>query len=127
MHIKDFYVRDITLSSQNVLRGDDLEGPRPPQRGEISHFSMQLMMEFLSYEPFSNFMEIYGPSMRFEISHMMITMNCTYLSKKSLRTTGIYQSTASKTLRNQIWQMMIQTLLFHVLKDKVGLILSTRV
>ena len=59
-----------------------MEGHRPPQRGEISYFSMQLMMECISFEPFSNFMEIYGPSMQFEIP-MMITMNCTCLPKNN--------------------------------------------
>ena len=65
-HAHQRLLHEITLSSQNVLRGDDLEGRRAPQRGEISYFSMQLMMKF---EPFSNFMETYGPSMQFEISY----------------------------------------------------------
>ena len=68
-HAHQRLLLEITLSSQNVLRGGDLEGRRPPQRGEISYSSMQLMTEFLSREPFSNFMEIYGPSMQFEISY----------------------------------------------------------
>jgi len=55
-HAHQRLLHEITLSSQNVLRGDDLEGRRPPQRGDISYFWMQMMMEFLSIEPFSNFM-----------------------------------------------------------------------
>ena len=62
-------LHEITLSSGNVLRGDDLEGRRPAQRGEISYFAMQLMMEFPAYESFHNFMEIYGPTMQITISY----------------------------------------------------------
>ena len=62
-------LHEITLSSQNVLRGDDLEGRRPPQRGEISYLGMLLMMEALNFAPFATFMELYAPSMNFEVSY----------------------------------------------------------
>ena len=62
-------LHEITLSSQNVLRGDDLEGRQPLQRGQVSYFSMELMMEALAYEPFSTFMEIYAPAMDFTVSY----------------------------------------------------------
>ena len=62
-------LHEITPSSQNILTGDDLEGGRPLQRGDISYFSMHLMMEVLAYESFTNFMTIYRPSIGFEISY----------------------------------------------------------
>ena len=68
-HAHQRLLHEITLSSQNVFRGDDLEGRRPPQRGEISYFSMILMMEALAYASFSTFMEIYAPSMDFMVSY----------------------------------------------------------
>ena len=64
-HAHQRLLHEITLSSQNVLRGDDLEGRQPLQRGQVSYFSMELMMEALAYEPFSTFMEIYAPAMDF--------------------------------------------------------------
>ena len=62
-------LHEITLGSQNVLRGDDLEGRRPPQRGEISYLGMLLMMEGLKFAPFKTFMELYAPSMNFQVSY----------------------------------------------------------
>jgi hypothetical protein len=68
-HAHQRLLHEITLSSQNVLRGDDLEGRQPLQRGQVSYFSMELMMEALAYEPFSTFMEIYAPAMDFTVSY----------------------------------------------------------
>ena len=60
---------ELTLSSQNVLRGDDLEGRPPLQRGDISYTCMEMMVEFLAFESFNNFMTLYGPTMQFEVSY----------------------------------------------------------
>ena len=66
-------LHEITLSSMHALTGADLEGRRAPVRGEISYFSMLLMMEALNFAPFNTFMELYAPSMNlsmnFEVSY----------------------------------------------------------
>jgi len=53
----------------HALTGADLEGRRAPVRGEISYFSMLLMMEALNFAPFNTFMELYAPSVNFEVSY----------------------------------------------------------
>ena len=40
-------LHEITLTSQNILQGDDLEGGQPLQRGDISYFSLWLMISNL--------------------------------------------------------------------------------
>ena len=62
-------LHEITLTGQNVLRGDDLEGGQPVQRGDISYFSLLLMMTALAHAEFKTFMDHYAPGMGFEISH----------------------------------------------------------
>ena len=62
-------LHEITLTGQNVLRGDDLEGGQPLQRGEISYFSLLLMMAALAQAEFKTFMDYYAPAMGFEISY----------------------------------------------------------
>ena len=62
-------LHEITLSSMHVLTSADLEGRRAPVRGEISYFSMTLMMEALNFAPFKTFTELYAPSMNFEVSY----------------------------------------------------------
>ena len=44
-------LHEITLTSQIILRGDDLEGGQPLQRGDISYFSLLMMMEALNFKP----------------------------------------------------------------------------
>ena len=61
-------LHEITLSSMHALTGADLEGRRAPVRGEISYFSMLLMMEALNFAPFNTFMELYAPSMNFSMN-----------------------------------------------------------
>ena len=61
-------LHEITLTGQNVLRGDDLEGGQPVQRGDISYFSLLLMMTALAHAEFKTFMDHYAPGMGFEIS-----------------------------------------------------------
>ena len=53
----------------HALTGADLEGRRAPVRGEISYFSMLLMTEALNFAPFNTFMELYAPSVNFEVSY----------------------------------------------------------
>ena len=62
-------LHEITLTSQTILQGDDLEGGQPLQRGDISYFSLWLMMSALSDASFSNFMDQYAPMMGFQISY----------------------------------------------------------
>ena len=50
-------LHEITLTAQVVLRGPDLEGGEPLQRGDISYFSLLLMMEALARASFKTFME----------------------------------------------------------------------
>ena len=62
-------LHEITLTGQNVLRGDDLEGGQPLQRGDISYFSLLLMMTALAHAEFKTFMDHYAPAMGYEISY----------------------------------------------------------
>ena len=62
-------LHEITLAGQNVLRGDDLEGGQPLQRGDISYFSLLLMMTALADAEFKTFMDYYAPAMGYEISY----------------------------------------------------------
>ena len=62
-------LHDITLQGQTILTEDDLEGSRPLERGDISFFSLWLMMSALSDASFSTFMEQYAPMMGYEISY----------------------------------------------------------
>ena len=62
-------LHDITLAGQRILPIDDLEGGRPLERGDISYFSLWLMMSALSDASFSTFMEQYAPMMGYEISY----------------------------------------------------------
>ena len=62
-------LHEITLTSQNILQGDDLEGGQPLQRGDISYFSLWLMMSALADASFKRFMEQYAPMMGYEISY----------------------------------------------------------
>ena len=62
-------LHEITLTGQVVLRGPDLEGGEPLQRGDISYFSLLLMMEALAHASFKTFMEYYAPAMNFEVSY----------------------------------------------------------
>ena len=50
-------LHDITLTGQRILVHDDLEGGQPLERGDISYFSLWLMMSALSDASFFN---IYG-------------------------------------------------------------------
>ena len=59
-HAHQRLLHEFTLSSQHFLRGEDLEGRQPLQRGDISYFSMPLMMAVLAFESFSNFMAVYA-------------------------------------------------------------------
>ena len=68
-HAQQRQLYDITLSSQNVLSREDLEGREPFQRGDISYLSLLMMLEVLAFESFSNFMEIYAPRMQYNISY----------------------------------------------------------
>ena len=62
-------LHEITLTGQNVLRGDDLEGDQPLQRGDISYFSLLLMMTALADSTFRVFMEHWAPAMGYEITY----------------------------------------------------------
>ena len=62
-------LQDITLAGQAILTGDDLEGDQPLERGDISYFSLWLMMSALSDASFSTFMDQYAPMMGYEISY----------------------------------------------------------
>ena len=62
-------LHEITLTSQTILQGDDLEGGQPLQRGAISDFPLWLMMSALSDASFSKFMDQYAPMMGFQISY----------------------------------------------------------
>ena len=62
-------LHEITLTSQGILQGDDLEGGQPLQRGDISYFSLWLMMSALSDASFTTFMDQYAPMMVVEISY----------------------------------------------------------
>ena len=62
-------LHEITLTGQNVLRGDDLEGGQPLQRGDISYFSLLLMMTALAHAEFKTCMDYYAPAMGYEISY----------------------------------------------------------
>ena len=61
-------LHEITLTSQAILQGDDLEGGQPLQRGDISYFSLWLMMSALADMAFKTFMDQYAPLMGYEIS-----------------------------------------------------------
>ena len=61
-------LHDITLAGQRILVHDDLEGGQPLERGDISYFSLWLMMSALSDASFSTFMNQYAPMMGYEIS-----------------------------------------------------------
>ena len=61
-------LHEITLTSQNILQGDDLEGGQPLQRGDISYFSLWLRMSALADASFKTFMDQYAPMMGYEIS-----------------------------------------------------------
>ena len=61
-------LHDITLAGQRILAHDDLEGGQPLERGDISYFSLWLMMSALSDASFSTFMDQYAPMMGYEIS-----------------------------------------------------------
>ena len=62
-------LHEITLTGQNVLIGDDLEGGQPLQRGDISYFSLLLMMTALAHAECKTFMDHYAPAMGYEISY----------------------------------------------------------
>jgi hypothetical protein len=57
------------MSSQNVLRGDDLEGRSPLRRDEIGYFSLLFFMEYVADTALASFMEVYVPSTQTEISY----------------------------------------------------------
>ena len=61
-------LHEITLTSQAILQGDDLEGGQPLQRGDISYFSLWLMMSALADMACKTFMDQYAPLMGYEIS-----------------------------------------------------------
>ena len=46
-----------------------MEGGQPLQRGDISYFSLLLMMTALAHAEFGTFMDHYAPAMGFEISY----------------------------------------------------------
>ena len=62
-------LHEITFTGQNVLRGDDLEGGQPLQRGDISYFPLLLMMTALADAEIKTFMDYYAPAMGYEISY----------------------------------------------------------
>ena len=62
-------LHDITLAGQRILPIDDLEGGQPLERGDISYFSLWLMMSALSDASFSTCMNQYAPMMGYEISY----------------------------------------------------------
>ena len=68
LNIKDSSMR---LHSLHKLFSEvpDLEGGEPLQRGDISYFSLLLMMEALARDSFKTFMEYYAPTMNFEVSY----------------------------------------------------------
>ena len=61
-------VRNMAFDSQNVLTQDDMEGRSPLLYEEIGCFSMLVMLEYLAYESHKNFMEIFAPSTRTDIT-----------------------------------------------------------
>ena len=61
-------LRDMAFNSQNVLTQADMEGRSPLHRDEIGYSSMVFMMEYLARESHKNFMEIFAPSTRTDIS-----------------------------------------------------------
>ena len=61
-------LHEIALAGQTVLHPDDLEGGQPLGRGDITYFSLWLMMSVVADAPFSTFMDQYAPSMGYEIS-----------------------------------------------------------
>ena len=61
-------LHEIALAGQTVLHPDDLEGGQPLERGDITYFSLWLMMSVVADAPFSTFMDQYAPSMGYEIS-----------------------------------------------------------
>ena len=61
-------LHEIALAGQTVLHPDDLEGGQPLGRGDITYFSLWLMMSVVADAPFSTFMNQYAPSMGYEIS-----------------------------------------------------------
>ena len=52
----------------NVLTRDDMEGRSPLRREEIGYFSMVFMLEYLACESHKNFMQIFAPSARTDIT-----------------------------------------------------------
>jgi hypothetical protein len=62
-------LHEIAFTGQVVLTGDDLEGGEPLQRGDISYFSLNLMMAALAHAEFKTFMDHYAPAMGFRISY----------------------------------------------------------
>ena len=91
-------LQEITLTGQNVLRGDDLEGGQPLQRGDISYFSLLLMMTALAHAEFGTFMDHYAPAM-VSRSLMMIIMSSNLKLEGSFRKTNTSHQTISKMLR----------------------------
>ena len=61
-------LKDLCMSSQNVLRGDDLEGISL-RRDEIGYFSLLFFMEYVADTALASFMEVYVPSTQTEISY----------------------------------------------------------
>ena len=61
-------LHEITLQGQTFLNIDDLEGGPPLQRGDISYFSLWLMVSVIADTPFKTFMDQYAPAIGYEIS-----------------------------------------------------------
>ena len=110
-------LHEITLSSQNVLRGDDLEG---------RYLGMLLMMEALNFAPFATFMELYAPSMNFEVSydtyHEFKLSIAKALEKNKKITTDNFLDVEEPDLVDDD----PEKLLFQEINGKVVLILNTR-
>ena len=95
-------LHEITLACQTILTNDDLEGGQPLQRGDISYFSLWLMMTALADASFSTFMDQYAPLMGYEISWESI-MSSNWISQRFSRTMNTSLQTISLMLRSQIW------------------------
>ena len=61
-------LRNMAFNSQNVLSVGDMEGRSPLRYEEIGHSSMLMMLEYLVHESHKNFMEIFAPSTRTDIT-----------------------------------------------------------
>ena len=61
-------LRNMAFNSQNVLSVADMEGRSPLRYEEIGYFSMLKMLEYIVHESHKNFMEIFAPSTRTDIT-----------------------------------------------------------